>query len=246
MTPCRVLVDPPASGAWNMAVDEALLEQTRITDVPVFRLYGWEEATLSLGYFQPSAAAEPFFRLPLVRRLSGGGAIVHHHEITYSLCLPPGHSLAAKPNRLYRKVHEGLAGALGTLGVTLDRRGMLPNSPEQRPDGPFLCFLRQSPDNLMLDGSKVVGSAQRRRRGALLQHGSVILATSPHAPDVIGLQELAGVAFPFSTARELFVQAVLRSLGLHAEPASMEEPERELAAHLASSKYSSRRWNCRR
>ena len=244
MTPCRVLVNPPESGAWNMAVDEVLLERTRVTDVPVFRLYGWEEATISLGYFQPSAAAEPFCRLPLVRRLSGGGAIVHHHEITYSLCLPLGHSLAAKPNRLYRQVHAGLAGALGTLGVTLDLRGMLPDAPEQRPDEPFLCFLRQNPDDLVLDGAKVVGSAQRRRRGALLQHGSVILATSPHAPDVVGIQELAGIAFSFSTAKDMFVQAVLRSLGLHAEPASIEEPERELAASLASSKYSSRHWNC--
>src|SRR4051812_36941289 len=88
---CRVLFDPPAEGAWNMAVDEALGEAAAETKIATLRFYGWSRPTLSLGYFQKhdervahvgSAGCE------LVRRASGGGAIVHDRELTYSLALP--------------------------------------------------------------------------------------------------------------------------------------------------------------
>ncbi|MCC7425164.1 MAG: hypothetical protein IT428_33255, partial [Planctomycetaceae bacterium] len=86
----------PRSGAWNMAIDEALLETAVDAEQCTLRFYRWSEPTVSLGYFQKpeEAAADPLLAgLPIVPRLSGGGAILHHHEWTYSIALPPGHPL---------------------------------------------------------------------------------------------------------------------------------------------------------
>src|SRR5688500_9559950 len=91
MSALRVITDPPASGAWNMAVDEALLESAATGSVATLRFYEWHEPTLSLGYFQPAADREQHAAsraCPLVRRASGGGAIVHDRELTYSLAWP--------------------------------------------------------------------------------------------------------------------------------------------------------------
>ncbi len=91
---CRLLIDPPGAGAWNMAVDEMLLEWSAAQGGCCLRLYGWREATLSLGYFQEyadRAGHGPSRNCPVVRRLTGGGAIVHDAELTYSLVVPGGH-----------------------------------------------------------------------------------------------------------------------------------------------------------
>src|SRR5437899_7083966 len=96
--PCRVIVDTlPGSGEWNMAVDEALLESAVAGGSCATRWYCWNQATLSIGYFQTPEEAlckRRFAALPVVRRLTGGGAIVHHHELTYSCTLPARHPLA--------------------------------------------------------------------------------------------------------------------------------------------------------
>ena len=94
---CRLLIDPPGAGAWNMAVDEVLLEWSAEQGGCCWRLYRWQEPTLSLGYFQPydERRRHPASRdCPAVRRLSGGGAILHDAELTYSLVVPSGHPLA--------------------------------------------------------------------------------------------------------------------------------------------------------
>src|SRR2546429_99084 len=90
---CRVLPFESAAGAWQMAADEALLESASLSNVASFRAYAWTEATLSLGYFQPSALrlTDPLLApLPYVRRASGGATLVHHREVTYALALPAG------------------------------------------------------------------------------------------------------------------------------------------------------------
>src|SRR5271169_4762547 len=101
---CRLLVDPPASGAWNMAVDEALVDDAAARHACWLRFYGWSEPTLSLGYFQgyeERLAHRPSRQCPVVRRPSGGGAILHDVEITYSLAIPHAHPLAEDSTWLY-------------------------------------------------------------------------------------------------------------------------------------------------
>jgi lipoate-protein ligase A len=172
-----------------MAVDEALLEAALERGECTVRWYRWREATVSLGYFQDSEAAATIpglCDLPIVRRLTGGGAILHHHEWTYSCAVPPGNPFAENPTQIYDRVHEQIVAALAEQGI----RSMLRGEALAEREGTFLCFGRGDPRDLVLKGHKILGSAQRRRRGAVLQHGSLLLHSSEHAPHFPGLIDL--------------------------------------------------------
>ncbi len=193
---CRLIVDhEPASGAWNMAVDEALLESAVAGGPCTLRWYRWERATLSIGYFQDLSVArnEPRFRgLPVVRRLSGGGAIVHDHEWTYACTLPARNDLARNARQLYVCVHEGVIRALAEFGFLAGLRGKT----DTRRGNEYLCFGRGDNFDVVMGGHKVLGSAQRRRKGAVLQHGSLVLRASGWAQEFPGVFDCAGRAVP--------------------------------------------------
>jgi lipoate-protein ligase A len=179
----------PRSGADNMAIDESLLVSAIEHKTQTLRIYRWREPTVSLGYFQKEddpVLETRFAGLPRVRRLSGGGALLHDREITYSIALPDGHPLAEAPTLLYDQVHAALVSLLKDLGAPALVRGEKRDQPE-----PFLCFGRGDPRDIVLAGHKIVGSAQRRRRGAILQHGALLLERSAHAPEFPGLFNLA-------------------------------------------------------
>lgn len=191
---CRLLIEhAPNSGAWNMAVDELLLESALTKGTGCVRIYRWSAATLSLGYFQTSIPEDMDLRfrdLPRVRRLSGGGAILHHHELTYSCVVPPSHASTADPVDLYDRIHLRIMECLTGFGFASALRGKV----EHPRDDEFLCFGRANPHDVVLAGMKVLGSAQRRRRGAVLQHGSLVLQRSEYVPEFPGLFDLAGHA----------------------------------------------------
>ena len=175
----RWLIDPPLDGPTNMARDEALLESVGLGESPpTLRFYRWSPPTISLGYFQPFQALAslppPAGDLAVVRRQTGGGAILHDQELTYSLILPLDHPLVrnAGPNTLYNHVHGIFADLLKQFGIPVNR-GPVGGHCSQR--GPFFCFERHSCFDLLVDGRKIMGSAQRRTAKAVLQHGSLIL-----------------------------------------------------------------------
>ena len=202
----RLIIETePQSGAWNMAVDETLLESALSDGVATLRWYQWREATVSLGYFQKLIdwQSDPVLsQLPVVRRLSGGGAIVHDDEITYSLSLPARQSLYVKPEDLYDIVHESLVDELQRVGVPVAMRGVT----SKKVDEPLLCFQRQDGHDLVLNGSKILGSAQRRRRGAILQHGSLIRRKSTYAPHIPGFCDLCDVQVPTDFDQNLAIR----------------------------------------
>ena len=176
----RWLTDPPLDGVTNMARDEALLERVgRGLSAPTLRFYSWASPTISLGYFQSyqeyAALAGPAGDLPAVRRLTGGGAILHDQELTYSLTLPLDHLLIAGrgPNHLYDHVHGAFAALLTEHGVPVTRGPAGGNGCSQR--GPFFCFARHACFDLLTGGAKLMGSAQRRTTRAVLQHGSLVI-----------------------------------------------------------------------
>jgi lipoate-protein ligase A len=186
----RVVIESePQDGVRNMALDEALLEAALERGQCTVRWYRWSEATVSLGYFQPAEAAETIPELaglPMVRRLTGGGAILHHHEWTYSCTVPPGHPMAESPTRIYDRVHGQVVSALAEQGIQAALRG---EALAER-EGTFLCFGRGDPRDIVIKGQKILGSAQRRRRGAVLQHGSLLVRRSERAPQFPGLLDL--------------------------------------------------------
>ncbi len=211
-----------------MAVDEFLLQQALYPGDISVRIYRWAVPTVSLGYFQDSKdfkASGQFACLAAVRRLSGGGAILHDREITYSLAVPAGHSLTEDPVRLYEEAHAGIRTALKPLGANPVPRG----EPLPLGEEPFLCFSRGDRNDLILDGVKVVGSAQRRRKGAVLQHGSILLEASPHAPELLGIADLVP-EFPMGVS---LTQAIGRAIFANITQ-GIDLSETELATELSS------------
>jgi lipoyl(octanoyl) transferase len=162
-----------------MACDEALLLATGADEGPRLRFYYWPEPTISLGYFQEYDRFQSTFpnlsELTLVRRLTGGGAILHDREITYCLTIPAAHPLyKAGPVPAYVLVHQAIADVFKTFGIDLDLRPKNPDYARVR-DEPEFCFSRPCPTDLICPAGKLVGSAQRRLPQAFLQHGSIIL-----------------------------------------------------------------------
>ncbi|MDB5390829.1 MAG: lipM [Planctomycetaceae bacterium] len=244
MPVCQVVLDTPArSGAWNMAMDEALLEAVVEGADTFLRWYQWNEATLSLGYFQPpeDAHADPSWAgLPIVRRLSGGGAIIHEHELTYSCALPATHSRTNDPYQLYLDVHEALIQVFRSHDFDVQLRGT--RFGKEGPAEAFLCFSRGDEMDVVWRGHKVLGSAQRRRRGAILQHGSLVLRKSAHAPQFPGLFDL-GQAVDVSELLEEMAQAVGRILGPQQVRTSFNPAILKRAQQLHDDRYLTLAWS---
>ncbi|HEX4590204.1 MAG TPA: biotin/lipoate A/B protein ligase family protein [Gemmataceae bacterium] len=224
-----------------MAADEVLLEHVLVTGRPALRFYTWDPPTLSLGYFQPYAGRLP--GLPVVRRMTGGGAIVHHHELTYAVGLPSGAAptaLARHGNPFVCVMHDGIRAALGSLGVTAAGCG------REQGRGAFLCFEHQTPGDLLLGGRKIGGSAQRRRRGAILQHGSILLAASPHAPHLKGIQEMTGVVIGPERLADALAPTVSRMTGWTMAPKDWSAELIARRKQLAAEHYRQTAWTQRR
>lgn len=173
----RLIYDTATSGVRNMAVDEAILRGVAAGDsLPTLRLYDWSPPCLSLGYGQKTSDVD-FQRLlahgwEVVRRPTGGRAILHTDELTYSLALPEDHPIASGGIvESYRRISRALMAALALLGapVQSERRDDMPKTP-----GP-VCFEEPSHYEITFGERKLIGSAQMRRFGGMLQHGTLPL-----------------------------------------------------------------------
>lgn len=246
---CRLLPHRADDGPVNMATDEWMLESV-VADpsAAALRTYGWSVPTLSLGYFQRLAEVEsdPRWRgRPLVRRATGGGAIWHDRELTIAVAVPAGHPLARRSKDLYRAVHEAILRVIAERGLVARRRGEA--EARTTPDRPLLCFRDRDAEDLVVAGSKILGSAQRRRAGGLLQHASLLLAASAATPELPGLAELApGLASdPCAWAGPIRdrIAAVLE-LDLAEHPLS--EAEQGRIERVAVDVYRDHSWTARR
>ena len=154
----RLLTDPPGPGPWNMAVDEMLLQWAAEQGDCCWRFYHWQEPTLSLGYFQEyqDRLNHPASRhCPVVRRLTGGGAILHDAELTYSLVVHGGHPLSTRRELLYQAAHASLVETLANFGITAEL--CRPTSSGLGPQ-PLLCFQRRSAGDVLVGRTKIAGT----------------------------------------------------------------------------------------
>jgi lipoate-protein ligase A len=229
-----------------MALDEALLDLVAGGHEPAYlRTYGWTIPTLSLGYFQQLALvrADPrFASVPLVRRLTGGGAIWHHHELTYALVVPASHPLARPSTRLYQAVHQAIVEALVGLGIHAKLRGAIVASPQSERRRPLLCFTDPNPDDIVSENLKIVGSAQRRRAGAVLQHGSVLLARSWGTPELPGLSDLTDASPDPEYWSAKLLEGVPGALGLEGMHGDIPDQILRRATQLERAVYRNCRW----
>jgi lipoyl(octanoyl) transferase len=246
MTPLiRLLPFASFDGPRNMAADEAMLETAAEVGIASLRFYTWTQPTLTLGYFQPSAAREQLPNigpLPWVRRSTGGAGIVHHRELTYAFALPARPEWKSTESWIGR-FHHLIQGALEDDEV----ESRLVICGEERKLGEVLCFLHQTPGDLLLGNSKIAGSAQRKLRGALLQHGSLLLRRSDFAPMLPGMEDLAGrdLFTPVELANQLTTRFA-RDTSAMIEPGDWSSVERERIPEIEAQKYANLEWNAKR
>jgi lipoate-protein ligase A len=189
----EVRIDPAGrSGAENMAVDQSLLDDAARSGTATLRLYRWDPPCLSFG--RNDAAAALYDRakmeqlgIDVVRRPTGGSAVWHEHEVTYAVAAPI--EMFGSLRQAYHTIHERLAAALRSLGagVTLAPTRL----PALQPSRRSACFGSAVGGEILAGGRKLVGSAQLRKGGAFLQHGSILLAGSQEMIQAVSLQQSA-------------------------------------------------------
>jgi lipoate-protein ligase A len=263
----RLLLTPEAPGAWNMAVDEAILEAATHREVlPTLRLYAWNPPCLSLGYAQPISDVDESrleeFGWDLVRRPTGGRAILHTDELTYSVCGPEDEPvLAGDILSSYKRLSSAILAAIEQIGISVQALPQKKNANSKSPEP--VCFEVPSNYEITADGKKLVGSAQARRQGGVLQHG-----TLPLYGDLTRIVQV--LSFPSQTSREQaaerllsraatlntamgeivswkqaadsFIQAFQNTLDLELAPGQLTEAERTRAEQLVDKKYGNPAW----
>jgi len=231
----RVIITKNLSPALNMAIDEALLD---CCSEPTLRFYSWRPAAVSVGYFQEVVESE-LNGYPFVRRITGGGAIIHDGDLTYSAVI--AESLMSRDGA-YELLHRVFVRALQTLGVPARIRDAV-ESPTGRSG--FFCSERPARLDVVGGKGKLLGSAMRRRNGTLLQHGSLTLKPIPHDPRAGSVQQELGRAVGFDEMVGLLLNSLRRSATCDYQTTQLPPNILEHARTLAEEKYSRREWNWR-
>jgi lipoate-protein ligase A len=260
----RLLKDAPARGAWNMAVDEAILESVGRGDAPAaLRLYAWEPACLSLGVAQPfsdvNAEALASNGWEVVRRQTGGKAILHTDELTYAVIAPQDEPrVGGDILESYQRLSTALVAALELLSVPIAVHES--RSLQAHKNSNPICF------EIVMDGKKLIGSAQARRHGGVLQHGTLplygeitriteALAFNSSEERASAAQRLNASATTVENAlqREIsweqaagaFADAFAKTLNLNLALGELSAAEEERAEALMREKYARQDWTQR-
>ncbi len=264
MYPFRLIYDGHHDGATNMARDEAISRAvSRGEQPPTLRFYGWRPPSLSLGLGQRIRTVDEARcradSVDVVRRPTGGLAILHTDEFTYSMALPADHPLAAGDVMTsYRRIAEAILCALRLLGVPDVRANRVP--PEKRAQSP-VCFEAPSDYEVVGAGKKLVGSAQWRRLDGVLQHGSLplhgdiaricnYLFEAP-APEHVRahaatLEDVLGKPVSWEECARAWERAFAETLEIDFTRGSLSDAELRCAEALRAEKYGNPAWNRRR
>jgi lipoate-protein ligase A len=246
----RIIKDGSHPAAYNMALDEALL---RLNNGPVFRVYSWDPSAVSIGYFQSIEEEVDLKKaeelgVDVVRRITGGGAVFHDRdgEVTYSIVLPYGHKAAMKSAKeSYEILCNGIIEALKILGIKAEFAGI---------------------NDVVVNGKKISGSAQTRKKWGILQHGTLLYDLKPEVmfsllkvPNekirdkmianiyerVTSIRHL-GIEVKREEVEEAFIKGFSEALGEDMVPSEPTKEEMELAKRLMREKYGTKEWNFRR
>jgi lipoate-protein ligase A len=218
----------PGPYAFNMGLDEALLEASSFIGHPILRYYGWTEAAASFGYLQKYSEIERLTILrPLVRRPTAGGLVPHDHDWTYTFIFPPQHAwYSLRALETYRRVHASICDAFADFGFAMELAS------DARTAGPGQCFVGYEKFDVLFRGQKIAGAAQRRRRDGLLIQGSV----QPGFVEGVGRMQW----------QEAFCQAITRTESIAWQLFTPAQHVLSRASSLMRTKYSTETYNRRR
>lgn len=241
--PIRLIRSGPQHPYLNMALDEALAATP-----PTLRFYAFQPFGLSLGYFQDAAdfddawlAAHGFVA---VRRATGGAAIAHAHDVTFSIVATPDAPwFAGDVKTSYARIHAAIARGLAHLGVTAVPRDDGAARSDSGRAAEAICFYKATSFDLVADGRKLVGSAQRRTPARVLHHGSIPIARNVLAPDAACLVDLLGRTPTPIEVEDALLAGFADELGWSYDVAEPTARERADADELVRIKYGTSRWN---
>ncbi|MCA1025517.1 MULTISPECIES: lipoate--protein ligase family protein [Cytobacillus] len=264
------------SPSFNMALDEALLDWNSEGKMPpVIRFYGWNPATLSIGYFQKvdkeiKLEAVKENGLGFVRRPTGGRGVLHEHELTYSVIVPEEHPQMPKTvTEAYRVISEGVLRGFQQLG--LEAYFAVPRSKEEKEmlknPRSSVCFDAPSWYELVVEGRKVAGSAQTRQKGVILQHGSILLDLDEDklfslfkysndrvkermqrafSSKAVAINELTDRTITYEEAVVAFKKGFEEGLDIILEPYELSAEEITYVEKLAKERYENDEWTFKR
>lgn len=263
----RLIQSPPSRGAENMALDEAILQGVSAGDSPpTLRLYAWLPPCLSLGYSQNVTDVDQQLlhenQWDIVRRPTGGRAILHTDELTYSVIAPDENALVAGGVlEGYRRLSQGLVAALAILDLEVEIQPETPIPENQRANP--TCFQVPSAYEILVRGKKLIGSAQMRRRGGVLQHGTLPIsgdisricevlffdnerarhrAAQQLLERATTIEALVGTTVSWQQVAQIVVEGFTQALGLSFTPGSPTDPEIIRAKELVQNRYNNPDW----
>lgn len=263
----------PCSPSYNMALDEALLDFHSEGEIPpVIRFYEWNPATLSIGYFQSAKKDVDFDavkaqNLGFVRRPTGGRAVLHESELTYSIIVTEQYpEMPAGVTEAYRVLSEGLL--LGFQNLGLDAYFSVPDTEEKLADlkkpKSAVCFDAPSWYELVVEGKKVAGSAQTRQKGVILQHGAILLDldeekllslfkfSSPEMKEkmreklpqkAVAINQLTDKQITIPQCVEAFKKGFEQALDIELVPYELSDKQKQYVKELEQKKYLNDEWN---
>lgn len=266
-----------ADAAANMAIDEAVMQAHGEGEAPpTLRVYGWRPPAVSIGYFQRAAdeidvAECRRLGIDVVRRLTGGRAVLHDAELTYSIVISAADpAIPQTITASYRHFSQGLLAALAKLGVAASMsmpRAAYGQRVSKAPSGSAACFDAPSHYEIIHQGRKLVGSAQVRKNGVILQHGSILLSFNAGlvaavlqqpsaelrqamaemlAAKATSLEEILGRTVTWREAADALAAAFGPALGVELEQSELTAGELQAARELAAGKYGHDSWNMMR
>lgn len=263
----------PCSPSYNMALDEALMDwHSEGIIPPIIRFYQWNPATLSIGYFQQverdidiQAVREQ--GLGFVRRPTGGRAVLHEHELTYSIIVSENHPEIPKTvTEAYRILSEGLLKGFQNLGM--DAYFSVPDTVEKQENlkkpKSAVCFDAPSWYELVVEGKKVAGSAQTRQKGVILQHGAILLDLDQEKlltvfkfeteeakekmrlklpKKTVAINDLVNEPITISQCVHAFKSGFEEALNISLIPYALSEEQLQYVVSIEQKKYSNQEWN---
>lgn len=256
--------------ATNMAIDEALLTWHSEDKIPpTLRFYGWKNPSLTVGHFQNVEKTIDFTGIKkhgcdFVRRLTGGSAVLHDDELTYSIIVSEKHpKIPHSINKAYYILSQGLLEGYHLLGVEADFA--IPER-ELRQERSAVCFEEPAIYEMVVDGKKISGNAQTRKSGVLLQHGSIPMSfdadmlfdlfkfSSERLRDrqrksfvnkAISINDITNKKHTYEMMKEAFLQGLQKSLNIQTNPIELSKEQWEYIHYLTETKYQTDEWNLR-
>jgi len=272
----RLLVSPPGNGAWNMAVDEAILESIgEGISLPTLRLYAWSPPCLSIGFAQPFGDVNQDqikeIGWDTVRRITGGRAILHTDELTYSVIGPHNEPrLTGGILESYLRLSKALLNAVDSLGVPAQASPKTESQNSAQKIQKPVCFEVPSNYEITILGKKLIGSAQARKKSGILQHGTLplygdltrilkVIVLDGKVPDndsksnpkgrlldrATTLETALGLHISWSTAADALVESFKKILNISFEESQLTSTEEKIARRLVNEKYAHPIWTAR-